>query len=434
MTARRAMAVLLAGVVVRALGFWSIGYRFDVGDAAGYDLLARNLVENGVFSLDTSSPYLPTAIRPPLYPLFLASTYEIFGLSPLPAQLIQLALTLLTPFVIYALMRKLWPRWAYVALWATMLCPFDVFYAGAHLSETLCATLLLVGLALPALRPQQLGAWIAGGVGFGLCILTRDVYLPALVVLIVVATFVPQARFNAKRWCPLTFAIASGLTVVPWTIRNRLVMHETIPVSKGLLGFNLWVGTWERDGAWVEERGKERSHFPEVAYRSDDDHARVRTLLALPLADQDRGFMALAIERMKSSPGATVLVWLERVQRPWLGTRSDLFYFWPELLQRGKPFWYLMKASYFALNFAIVGLGLAGMAIKLRSDLRSLWLALPVLMNGAVYLPVHSTETRYTQPVYLLVILFAVLAVGELLQWRQRRRSAASRVAQITSS
>jgi 4-amino-4-deoxy-L-arabinose transferase-like glycosyltransferase len=418
---RRAMAVLLAGIMVRALAFWSIGYRFDVGDTAEYDLLARNLVENGVFSLATSRPYLPTAIRPPLYPLFLASTYEVFGESPLPAQLIQLALTLLTPFIIYAVMRKLWPRWAYVSLWATMLCPFDVFYAGAHLSETLCATLLLVGLALPALRPQHLGAWIAGGVAFGLCILTRDVYLPALIVLTIVATLVPPTRFNAKRWFPIAFAVASGLTIAPWSIRNRLVMHETIPVSKGLLGFNLWVGTWERDGAWVEERGKERDNFPQVAYRSDDDRTRVRALLALPLPDQDRGFMTLAIERIKSSPGATSFGWLRRARQTWLGTRSDLFYFWPQLLQRGKPLWYLMKASQFALNFAIVGLGLVGMALELRRDRRSLWLAVPVLMNGAVYLPVHSTETRYTQPVYSLVILFAVLAVGELLQWRQRR-------------
>jgi len=41
-------------------------------DARDYQILATNLLQRGVFSLQTDPPYLPDGIGTPLYPAFLA--------------------------------------------------------------------------------------------------------------------------------------------------------------------------------------------------------------------------------------------------------------------------------------------------------------------------------------------------------------------------
>src|SRR5713226_4302220 len=48
-------------------------------DGRVYAQIARNLVEQHVYSLETEPPYHPTLIRLPGYPLLLASIYSVFG-------------------------------------------------------------------------------------------------------------------------------------------------------------------------------------------------------------------------------------------------------------------------------------------------------------------------------------------------------------------
>src|SRR5512132_4126687 len=75
-------------VVVLALLLVAAGFRVAVAhflpndepdDGRVYALLARNVLEQHVYSLDTEPPSLPTLIRPHGYPLFLAGVYSVFG-------------------------------------------------------------------------------------------------------------------------------------------------------------------------------------------------------------------------------------------------------------------------------------------------------------------------------------------------------------------
>jgi len=49
------------------------------GDGVLYSQLAKNLLEQGVYSLETEAPFSPTLVRLPGYPLFIAGVYAIFG-------------------------------------------------------------------------------------------------------------------------------------------------------------------------------------------------------------------------------------------------------------------------------------------------------------------------------------------------------------------
>ena len=47
------------------------------GDGKTYALMARNLLEQHIYSHDTEPPYSPSLIRLPGYPLFLAALYSV---------------------------------------------------------------------------------------------------------------------------------------------------------------------------------------------------------------------------------------------------------------------------------------------------------------------------------------------------------------------
>src|SRR6185295_17737755 len=53
----------------------------EPGDGRVYSQIARNVLEQHVYSHDSQPPYAPSLIRLPGYPLFLAGVYKIFGVG-----------------------------------------------------------------------------------------------------------------------------------------------------------------------------------------------------------------------------------------------------------------------------------------------------------------------------------------------------------------
>lgn len=432
LTRRHLLAVLGAGILLRVAVFGLFHFRVDTGDAEGYDLMARNLVHHHIFSVSPAPPFEAALVRPPAYPFFLAFFEVFFPGAVWPAQVGQVLLSLIPPFLLYAVARKYWPKAAVPVLWATMLSPFDAFYVGAHLSETLCTTLLVGGIAMPLLEPKRLRGWAIGGVLLGLCALTRDIYLPLLLMLSAAGGWVITAVPNRK--LPLVLGLAGLMTIGVWTVRNRVTTGQTVPISKGNLGFNLWAGTWERDGNWVAERGTDFGKFPDIAYASDAERARVAAIVHdEPKSELDRGFRDLAVARIKAAPVGTALLWIRRLPRPWLGTRSDLFELRPGFLQAGHPLWYLFKSGLYALNLLIVVCGAIGLVLE-RRNRTAWWLAAPIILNFLIYIPFHNSETRYTQPIYPLVVFFAALFGERVWTWWQLRRGAAPAAAADATS
>src|SRR5882672_9491177 len=48
-------------------------------DGKLYAQIARNILEQHVYSIESEAPYSPTLIRLPGYPLFLSGVYSLFG-------------------------------------------------------------------------------------------------------------------------------------------------------------------------------------------------------------------------------------------------------------------------------------------------------------------------------------------------------------------
>ena len=67
-------------------------------DAIHYDLLAKNLLHNKIFSLDGKTIFIQ---RSPGYPLFILSIYVLFGENVIAVQFAQILLMLCVCFLVY---------------------------------------------------------------------------------------------------------------------------------------------------------------------------------------------------------------------------------------------------------------------------------------------------------------------------------------------
>src|SRR5260370_13285094 len=111
-------------------------------DGCVYAQIARNVVEQHVYSLETQPPYDPTLIRLPGYPLLLASIYSIFGHANNGAVRIVQALIDTATCALVALLAFYWQpdekrkrATAIAALALAAVCPFTTIYAGTILTE-----------------------------------------------------------------------------------------------------------------------------------------------------------------------------------------------------------------------------------------------------------------------------------------------------------
>ena len=103
------------------------------GDTKLYVQIARNVLEQGVFSGEFEPPYTPTLIRTPGYPLFLAAIYELFGAANETAVRTVQGLIVTLTCLIVALIALHWvddkgrkAKAAWSAFILAAFCPFIV--------------------------------------------------------------------------------------------------------------------------------------------------------------------------------------------------------------------------------------------------------------------------------------------------------------------
>ncbi|OAG26997.1 ArnT family glycosyltransferase [Thermodesulfatator autotrophicus] len=123
-----------------------INQPLNIVDEQHYNKLALAILERGEYGW---APGKPTAIRPPLYPAFLAGVYKIFGTENYNAvRLIQIVLALLSGLLVYFLAQKIF-RKEKIAFGATaffLFYPSLVIFNYLILTETLFIFLFLLAL------------------------------------------------------------------------------------------------------------------------------------------------------------------------------------------------------------------------------------------------------------------------------------------------
>jgi 4-amino-4-deoxy-L-arabinose transferase-like glycosyltransferase len=441
-------ALLLAGVILRLIFFFAFPQITD--DSRIYADIARNWLQHGVYGVSTSAGIVPTYIRLPGYPGFLAFIFTVFGDSNFRAVMLwQILIDLGTCFLVADMARRMaGPRAAKVSFALAALCPFLANYASAVLTETLeiFFTALALDLALIGFEGRhRFGPWIGCGVAISGCIYMRPdggLLLPAIGLYLLWNLIrgrpARDVASNASRgnhlWGGLLVLVFSLAPLAPWIIRNWRTMHEFEPLTPRYAngpgefvprGFDRWVKTWIADYAsveeiyWQEPGAKiDAGLLPTRAFDSAEQKARTQEVLERYNdstdidADLDREFESLAEQRIHGH-WLRYCVWLPalRIADMWLRPRTELLPAdsrWWEFNEDAK--WIAVTVGFGLINLAYIVLALIGLWRGRR--LSTLYMLLLFILIRSLFLgTLENPEPRYTLECYPVVIMMAALAI-----------------------
>jgi 4-amino-4-deoxy-L-arabinose transferase-like glycosyltransferase len=263
------------------------------GDQIEYDLEGQFIAQGKLFW--TSLPYgipHPGAWKAPGYPAWVGFWYALLGHHPLAARLVQVPVSVVTVALGWLLGRRLFgPRVALATAFLLAVYPLAWQYDGLLYSESL-ATPLTVGLLVLMLgRAPSTRRAAAFGALLGLALLVR----PTSEFLLLGALVAWGLAAGWRRGLRLTLLAAAlaVLVVVPWTIRNEIVLHGFVPISmqdSAAYGtFNptsasdpVWPYAWRADPPMVADLY--RHPLPDVKLRADLTHRALSYIQAHPLS------------------------------------------------------------------------------------------------------------------------------------------------------
>jgi dolichyl-phosphate-mannose-protein mannosyltransferase len=215
-------------------------------DAHAYYALSSALYEEGSYGgpeFRDASDWSPGA---PL--LYAASFYATGGAREGTARIVELLLGLAAIIVVYLLGRRINCRPAgLMAAFGVAVYPPFIHSTGALFSEPPAIFVLPAAVLafLWAGEQQRLRAWLLPGFLFGLTALIRPEYLLVGIAFALLGAI----RIGRERgWRPSVagvalFVAAFLLPIVPWTVRNAVVLDRVVPISTGG-GKALYVGTF----------------------------------------------------------------------------------------------------------------------------------------------------------------------------------------------
>ena len=445
--------VALAGLALRVL--FLLRFPAITADSFVYGDIAKNWLLHGVYGQTELGQIVPTDIRLPGYPAFLAVVFTLFGMEHYrTAMVIQILADLGTCFVVADLARRLFcQRAAKVAFLLTALCPFLANYAAAALTETLeiFFTALALDFAVAALQLHNAPArassaqWWKCGLSIAACMLLRPD--GALLLAAVLTWFFWLAirgsrgsgRPAAVTRSAVIVLIASLAPLVPWTLRNLLTLHQFQPLAPRYanepgtyvpVGFNRWVKTWMADYVSNEEvywmvPGSviDADDLPSRAFDSPEQQDQTEELLEdynrIKQIDPaiDARFAVLASQRIQAAP-LRYYVWLPalRIASMWLRPRTELLpcnSHWWEF--DDYPRWLRLTIGLGVLNLLYLGAACLGL-VRARFAPHVGLLVWFVLLRTTFLGTLENPEPRYTLECYPVVIVLA-----SALFWRRER-------------
>jgi len=391
-----------------------------IHDAYDYDGHARAIAATGAFS-PTLAHRRPSAFRPPAYPYLLGAVYAATGVADAPVeervhvgQLLGAVVGALTVGMIGLLAAQLWGGLTALVAAALAAIYVPLVTVGTALMSEGVSTLVGLAALVAAVqhrRSTHRRRWVLlAGVLAGLAVLTRA-NAAVLLLPLVLAVWTGRPRLSrAALGPPAALVAAAVLVVVPWTIRNAVVLDTFVPVTTQL-GSAL-AGTYNDDSR--------RDGDNPWSWRSIDRVAGYEDLAAqvssIPEADLEREVRRRALNYIRARPESVAevgfwntirmleLAGLQRARE----TSATISIPSGPAVAGVLCFWLF-------LLLAVAG----AFTARARAAPRFVWLVPLLLAASVVFLTLETP--RYRTAVDPFVVLLAALAVTGLLERRARR-------------
>jgi Dolichyl-phosphate-mannose-protein mannosyltransferase len=398
-----ALRLIVVGLVYKgfldpARDHWEFGY--EIGRVARSIDIGRGFADP--YWADTGS----TALLCPVYPYLMAGVFGVFGIYTRASALVFLALnsflSTITSVPIFFIARKSFDlRTAKLAAWVWAFFPYAINFSATTMwyhsfTGLLLAMLFLVTLSLAS--SDQMSAWAGFGVLFGVAALTNPVILgvaPFLGGWLCIQLARQRKRVTAASAIGI---LAMSVTILPWPIRNDLVLHRPILFKDGFWmevcvgnvnnSLHWWDGEEHPSGSTVEREQYQR--LGEIGYMEEKRRR--------------------AIEYIENHPGRYAIRSLRHVVFMWTG-----FWSFNHEYLRQEPF--DPENIFFLSSLSI--LSFAGLYRGIR-EARTKTVALAyllVLLSFPVPYYLSHVDPGFRHPVDPLLTILACSAVG---RWFRR--------------
>jgi len=361
----------------------------------GYHDIAVELIEGRGYALPRDGG--ATAARAPLYPVFLAGLYTLFGRNPAVVLAAHALLGALTCGLTLLLGWRLYGR--AVGLIAGLVLafhPMSLWWSQYVLSETML-TLLLTLAALGLARFAQLrsaASAIAAGALVGLAALCNSVILAFPLVLLLLSPLL--GRGGRPLWRGALLVACAALAIV---LRNAVAFHQFIPVNWGY-GFQAFKGWADLDilrehpnqnlgtlDSAADRRAVEALRQAGFAHGSAEEQLYALGFTNTLRREEDALLARLAGERQRRDPGGAVA----------------------KLLMNMRAYWTLSirrMEGVVALNLALLVLAIVGIAATVKRE-PARWL--PIALACTLYLMYSAiiVSARFALQVIPIVAVYA---------------------------
>lgn len=393
---RIAIALFGASLVLRLMAWWLVTPPpLDSNATTVYLGGAQLLAEGGGFR-DTSYPLF----APPLYAVCIAASWEIFGRTQTPIILSQILIDSATTVIVYLISLTTFGAMAGVICGILLVIyPFSIYLTLSIGSETYFTFFfaLFVFLMLRALQQSDWRYFGVAGLVLGVATMIRGTtqFLPFLLILAFPIFMQVQRRLI---YGFLVFVLIFSLALLPWTIRNKIVLNSFIPVASGGIVF-LWGAS--TNFLEIHQRAKEFPAFLESLSREG---------ITQPPPDsgpvqKERFIFRAGIESYKrqfeTEPAEAIRFLFVKLIRLAYSTES------------GNNHGLILAVNAGIYVFAIVGVLLAWQ--------RSIHLHWVFLLIFAYFIVLHWVTLplfRYMMPIMPYVIAYASYAAAELYERR----------------
>ncbi len=387
-------------------------------------VFAQTFVAHGTYGL---IPGQPSAYTQPLYGWFLIPVYWLFDGNWLAIGLVQVALAVVSVWLVYEIGRRvLGPRAGIAGAAIATLNPYLVWHdvhVNREIADQVCAA-ALVFLTLVVVERRSMRAAAALGVVTGLAVLgnARLVFVPVLC-----AAYIAVRLPGAWPRIGVAALVIGGAAVAlaPWVVRNkvsvgcwaittdsRALWKANNPQTYGLLSSGQWIDNVSHRSPRPPPPGRLTPEEAGGVY----ERTQGRKVLHPDECLEMRFYQHLAVQYWKKHPGGKArlialseqLLWqpnvIETGGDPGTGTHLDL----------GRR---LIEPVYMCLVYLLAA---AGLFFALRAFVV---LTLLLLAYQSASAAVFVGATRYRVAWDFLVVLLATAALARLAAWARERRS-----------
>jgi len=237
------LAIFFLAFVIRLIYVLTLEDKWYFYDTVHYHTAANNLLAGEGFGQSLLDPDRVTAYNlEPIYPIFLAAVYSLFGDNLLAVRIFQSLLFCLIPILVFVIAKRLFN--AQIALIASVLSifyPYFIYISGFLYSTGLMTLLILVFVYFNIKFFDNSNYYypIVIGILMGLIALTRPIALSFFPFWILWVLLINNRKYKTRITQLILAIIFFVITLTPWTIRNHLIFEKFVPVraSAGIVDY-----------------------------------------------------------------------------------------------------------------------------------------------------------------------------------------------------